>query len=139
MIKASELRIGNYFHPMSKNVEVQIPASAVIHQVGSVDKFGNISVIEHDAKTITLTTKEISPIPLTPELLKKIGFDTSENGTLYIQVGNTTYLEYQDGHWSVTPETWRGTLIDFWGEVKYLHQLQNLYYSLSGEELKIAL
>jgi len=74
MIQPNELRIGNYFHPVSNSNGISIPATAIIHRVGSVDKFGNISVIEHSSDSIMFTHKEVSPIPITPEWLERLGF-----------------------------------------------------------------
>lgn len=67
------------------------------------------------------------PIPLTPEILLACGFAKGidnkwrvwDNDSFYIYGSNGFYAPY------VMPE------------IKYLHQLQNIYYWLSGEELEI--
>ena len=73
--------------------------------------------------------------------MAKCGFNwNAENKVYYIQVGNTLYLELDtDFNCSVVPETWRGQSLTIWGDLKHLHNLQNIYYTLSGEELKINL
>lgn len=64
-------------------------------------------------------------IPLTPEILEKCGFvqtsaATFGNGIIGIYFGEG---EYFYNH----------------GKGKYLHQLQNLYFALTGEELNCPL
>ncbi len=77
------------------------------------------------------------PIPLTPEILEKAGFD-----------------EWAKGHWKMSNSSCkRGwskefnyylpyfELSTYVGNVKlkYVHQLQNLYFALTGEEIEIKL
>lgn len=121
MIKASELRIGNAIWDETRN---QI--KWVTHRV--------ISDLASHANPLPY-----SPVALTPELMAKCGFDWNpEEQVYFIQVGNTVYLEYDvDFNCSVVPETWRGQPLHLWGDNKYLHKLQNIYYDHTGEELTI--
>ena len=76
------------------------------------------------------------PIPLTEEWLLKFGFKTGviagqrymkdelyevEDGYIYVIDSNESKI----GEWDYTEV-----------EIKYVHQLQNLYFALCGEELK---
>ena len=80
----------------------------------------------------------LEPIPLTPEILEKCGFEKWEDANVYqlncadeenIQIrGNEVFLAGNDactdGH-------------GFHCKCEYLHKLQNLYSALTGEELVI--
>lgn len=76
-------------------------------------------------------TNGFEPIPLTAEILEKAGFvsDMMADGFLsYSKDGveiDMPYFEFFYGESSI--------------EVKYVHQLQNLIHSLSGQELEIEL
>lgn len=86
--------------------------------------------------------QNIEPIPLTPEWLERCGLELRKEDKIWqIQVGNTSYLEIEAEEpfmCGVTPETWRDICpIYIWNEIKHVHQLQNLYFALTGEELTI--
>ena len=83
---------------------------------------------------------EAEPIPLTEELLIKFGFEKSNSVDRTIEiVGRNFTLD------SSTPDNYSTVkLIEWWSEdcnvirkVKYVHQLQNLYFALTGKELTI--
>lgn len=130
MIKASELRIGNCVHKIDAVSDgKEIKYSNRLHFISAYDIY---HIVEDGDPTN-------HPIPLSVEWMAKLGSEWNPEDKAYgIQVGNTLYLELDtDFKCAITPETWRGSLITIWGEVKYLHQLQNLYHALTGEELKI--
>jgi len=119
MIQANELRIGNLvniLHPISKKWNFErIKAKTIAN-------------IEHNPNH-DLIVNNIEPIPLTPEILEKCGFKFTDNGEDF----NT---------WENKIEIWQHDegfchSYAFGGEVNYLHQLQNLFQCLCGEELKI--
>jgi len=114
-IKANELRIGN---ATDKGIIVNLLESGV-----------------HVGRGKCFTYNEINPIPLTPEILEKAGFvkdNTSQYGGYCIGVGEGEQIRIINDknigwHWPMNgycrPKT------------TYLHQLQNLYFALTGEEL----
>lgn len=120
MIAANELRIGNW-----------VVYDGGLHEIDAIWSYAiNLKYV---AGGIEL--KKISPIPLTPEILDKCGFIKTGNegecincnrGILYIKFDHIGLVEYRIG------ELWFTT-------VHYLHQLQNLYWCLCGEELQITL
>ena len=146
MIAANELRIGNYFHPCDTRGGVTIPNTTIIWKVGSIDKFGKVAVIEpSNENNIYLTIYECSPIPLTPEILEKCGFEKSKkqedgfclfmNQFTFIDLDNDgegyhVFLRQFDSSDKSINDC---VLID--STLFHLHQLQNLYYALTGEEL----
>ena len=147
MIKENELRIGNWVKgPMDEFMQVNILGSFTYpdytHATG-VGVFGQ---------------NGFEPIPLTPEILEKCGFELYDsdvdedypefiyqgyrkwkNKHLYYSAGNTPEGNWQFAISRQLSEPVRQIDIDndcfVLRELNYLHQLQNLYFSLTGEEL----
>lgn len=105
----NELRIGNWVEYQSQ-----------FRQVSSISVEGFTQAIGLGG----INTTTVNPIPLTPEILEKCGvFQTVEGYSL-----NGVALIYKNNEFSF----WHnGTRII----IQYLHQLQNLYFALTGEEL----
>jgi hypothetical protein len=114
-MKASELRIGNYFkHSLFEDyLEIQ-----------SISESGLCSAKEVNGG---FEIEHTNPIPLTEEWLLKFGFET--NDVRYWQISAFRLHINRYGEWIFKVET-------FEQEIKYVHQLQNLYFDLVGEELK---
>lgn len=84
-----------------------------------------------------INCREVEPIPLTAEWLERCGF---KKGSSYIGIGY-----HWDGPNEISiveqnvdkEDTYRlyGSEWTIGNDFKYLHQLQNLYFSLTGEEL----
>lgn len=121
-MKVSELRIGNY---TTDNVEIKIISAEDILYLSQNDNIHSCNAI-----------------PLTEEILKKCGL-TYRNGGIG---GQDQWAGY--GHWGIDKDefyligTKSGQIWfqrnDKW-KIEYVHQLQNLYFSLTGDELKINL
>jgi hypothetical protein len=82
---------------------------------------------------ISRNDKRYKPIPLTEEWKLKFGFEKTEwdNFNSYrLIIGNNDYtiVLYSDGNCEV------GDIITC--KIEYVHQIQNLYFVLTGEELK---
>jgi hypothetical protein len=116
MIKATELRIGNW----------------------TIYKGGYFQITGRDISAIELGNMEVSPIPLNEEWLLKMGFTRHHadysNGIIYIlSVPNNTEFE-----WGVYPNILgSGFVIHKSQKIAYVHTLQNIIHSLTGEELLI--
>lgn len=127
-MKANELRIGNWVNyyldpPISENQLVEIDIS--------------------ELRNISKGWKNYNPIPLTEEWLKKFGLlqqgSHENNGFCYRNYGKCDRFD-------ITHE-WRGTnsfIFSYdvgYGEIEFnvqhVHQLQNIYFALTGEELKL--
>lgn len=73
---------------------------------------------------------KLDGIPLTPELLKRCGFEKGINNPDYHDLRFFVLTKIEEGY--------RLRNCDYPGrDIKYLHQLQNLYFALTGEELTI--
>jgi hypothetical protein len=159
MIQVSELRIGNFLK--RKDVSLGYGGKNIIYdkpiKVLEVRENSVTSYISSDKKILQpIDLGNLLPIPLTPEILEEFGFirslsEDDEERTIYgIQVANNTSL-YFDPHkdwmrdekdyeveWYLSHE-WNNNHFknDFWANPKYLHQLQNLFHALTGEELQV--
>jgi hypothetical protein len=118
-MEAKELRIGNY---------VQYP---------NLKRPIKVSIID---TTETVTKTKAQPIPLTEEWLLNFGFEWEDvesktNGETDKMLFKNILLmkRHQDTLWVACPY---GYLISP-HRTLYVHQLQNLYFALTGEELTI--
>ena len=133
MIQANELRIGNY---VNTNNGIDI-IKGIFLECLSFDNRGNENVSTYNYY-LKLPIGACNPIPLTEELLLKCGFEkvgtkggySFDKDKLSIVFKN---VFYENGR----------TYFNSWcileHSIKYLHQLQNLYFALTQTELQINL
>jgi hypothetical protein len=78
----------------------------------------------------------IKPIPLTEEWLLKFGFEYVESYNNYkIKTGDYwNSLKFYEGEWCYNNDDSDAGCY-FLTTIKYVHQLQNLYFALTNEEL----
>ena len=85
-----------------------------------------IQVNENKIRECVDHPDRFAPIPLTEEWLLKFGFEYSD-------------LNGDSGLWKIPPFQIYGKynqfIYDYRLDVNYVHQLQNLYFALTGEEL----
>lgn len=117
-MESTELRYGNY-----------IECYGVIHKLWYLD--GDTIVIGDD-ETPTCTVEDAKPIPLTQVWLRKFGFegrnDTfSKNGFEMFGIEAVSYHPCYD---------WTGVKVGM-RCLEYVHQLQNLFFAITGEELEL--
>lgn len=79
---------------------------------------------------------EVVPVVLTEEILKKCGFKKDEAHDCYVvwQSESNVDIEYFDNQIHLVGQNSAEPL-----PIKYLHQLQNLIFVLTGEELNVQL
>ena len=114
-----DLRVGNYIY-----LEVGLP-SLDIH-----------TVLAKDLAIIEGLGDKVFPIPLTEDALSDLGYEE-------ITEGHWKWRDEEGYLWGVCEIFWNARkgfyhgaqLYDYEG-LKFVHQLQNLYYALTGEELK---
>lgn len=127
---AQELRLKNAI--MYSGIVVTVEAIA--------SEYVSVSGIKMNGYT-PLKLSQIEPIPLTEEWLFKLGLKKTEKE--YFEVRSNLYLfgikEAVDisGDIYYHPEKYSWSMFGFAGRLYYVHQLQNLYFSLTGEELTI--
>lgn len=115
MIKVEELKRNNYLFQKSRGIAVQIDNPRGLHLI--------------TAWGVDWPIEDFDPIPLTPEWLERLGFIDD--------------LPWAKGNFRVDSEN-RFHVVDGTGysvivarNIEYVHQLQNLYFALTGEELTI--
>ena len=126
-MKANELRIGNWINSQFGGIQEVVDVMC-----------DGVNTLKYEG----INYEFINPIPLTEEWLLKFGFEKDFDGSfmfgiisifkdkrlkqnVYIYTEST--YKYSDGQWVV--------ILDL--KLQYVHQLQNLYFALTGEELTL--
>jgi len=124
-MRASELRIGNFVY---RNNTQRV-----------VEEIHNSSLKVNNDNTLW-NLKKFKPVPLTEEWLEKFWFKVTKgkfiDETYAILNTKDVIFEYWlDGDMYINGMTEESLFVP--KEIKHVHQLQNLYFALTGEELKI--
>lgn len=145
-MNTKELRIGNFISN----------GGGIVH-VTELDEHGASVVDGEDyASEVYMLINNFSPVPLTPEWLEKFGFirqaDLVENKVWLPNGGisqfhgaeifrnesyQDVYLDENVFHFILAQDDNQISTIYTSKEIKSVHQLQNLYFALTGEELTI--
>jgi hypothetical protein len=131
-MKANELRIGNYVRTYGQDVGHRTI-------VGITPE--GVNLLEQDEK---IDYNLIEPIPLTEDRLERFGLDRT-NGYGWLKYGFNHGMVWF--FIDIEKKRFQGkriTVIAVYDDVElaicdieYVHQLQNLYFALTGEELEI--
>jgi hypothetical protein len=125
-MKAQELRIGNYVNQVIESFE-RLKNKKVI-QFDEVNWYRIGECIEY--------IDWFEPIPLTEEWLVKFGFIKIDNRLESIY--RLGILEYATSCKTIDIEVpYNDGIATHTTDIKYVHQLQNLYFALTNEELTI--
>lgn len=135
-MNANELRIGNlvYANRMINNEVV------VINTIGYNPE--NKEYLLSTSHFPYLTLSQCEPITLTEEWLVKLGADISwMSGSVLVQFKINNKLRFvrsysQDLIGNIELDLRHDTFSLNTKKIKYVHQLQNIYFALTGEELK---
>ena len=139
-MKATELRIGNYVY---YGHTTHIVSGIHGNKVYSWWVKDGEPVIEYEAKDISGTQVEnpyidvisqYEPIPLTEEWLEKFGFDIKDKDRLDWVKGAFNLERSNEDNNKFCFEVYSHYI-----PLDYVHQLQNLYFALTREELTIKL
>jgi hypothetical protein len=132
MIPINELRINNYVYYNNEHNEIGIITKLVTELITDINYVGINNRID-----VHYLNKHINPIPLTEELLIKFNFKERK--------GIINFSDWYTGENTFTND-WLFSICQFKDEnkfffkngfhiIKYVHELQNLYYALTKEEL----
>jgi hypothetical protein len=132
MIKPNELRIGN----LVKYLNIPYPVYPLKDGIVEVEEVLSDGVNRSQGDSTLYESENIEGIPLTTEWLGKLGCDVKtyddEDGALVSLTGFfVTQPFYQEDHSlsiSHAPKARR---------LKYVHEFQNYYHAVMGEELTI--
>ena len=129
-MKSTQLRIGNWYS------EYGIPKQA------TPEIISNLYAIEQNGKTAI----DFDFLPLTEEWLLKAGFEIRESLSYkeyFIGTNEITHDWLFSLTWLKNPERIDAINAPFYNNgrhtVQYVHQLQNLYFALTGKELEFKL
>lgn len=144
MINAKELRLSNCLLDENKNTARISGFRPFGHSTRCDEKEGCYVLFDilfadgTESRNWTCDINEMQPIPLTPEVLEACGFDWS----VYHQAwhyGDSLINEFYDlaecypsGY---QLQTFKGGAL-IGNPIHHLHTLQNLYFSLTGQELE---
>jgi hypothetical protein len=108
------------------------------NEIGGTDKFQSNPIWSGDIDLL-------KPIPLTPEILEKCGFKwNGDKGKVLYYFFNGIRITMPTCSLSIlrscdkageSQNGWCGTSLGDSLDIKYLHQLQNLFFALTGTEL----
>lgn len=126
MINIEELRLGNRV-AINDLMGVVVSMSSPVYEKCINNNTKPIMVFcngdNYDCSEI-----DIKPIPLTEELLLECGFE--------VEYTNGGFLRWQKGKFKLLDRRLPYPMNDIHTEyILYLHQLQNIYYYLTGKEL----
>ena len=129
MINANELRIGN---------NIAIPECGIQAKVKMLDtkRFAiDIEGIDLSPGENVFEYQSAEPIPLTPEVLEKCGFELEEyiGSRKILWLKNNFRVEFLANKQVAVFYTYEKCLITY---LDNLHRLQNLYFALTGTELE---
>lgn len=134
---ANELRIGNWIFIGINKEPYQVNARFFSSVANG---FSHEEMVKAGYEELNST---VSPIPLTEKWLLKLGLEKQDykmSGCAVFEIPNSLWrigqsfkgeLCYFLWHKQVSPPTWSLS------ELKYVHQLQNIIFALTGEELTI--
>ena len=140
-MEAKELRIGNYIDVPGKNTVGAVVS--VVHSLNNMSVYLGGLHVPDSIKGETVKYHECEGIPLTPEWLEWLGFpetlQTWNDGSKATIFRKGKYFLERLLHDETTFALARinTTGGEFMANVNYIHQLQNLYFALTGEELNL--
>jgi len=117
-MNAKNLRIGNYIN--------------VTRSHGRGEKQTSVKKVNlHYLSQLENKSKNITPIPITEKWLIDFGF---------VNVTDNEYPNYNLGHYTCMWRNGKTNICNnhgFINDLKYVHELQNLYFAVSGRELSL--
>jgi len=135
-MNGNELRVGNLANTSEMSgYNYQICRQGIIRTINNDSC--NITPIKCSSPVVTVKFKNIEPIPLTEEWLLKFGFD-KVGEWMGIDFNPRMGMRFYNGNAAECDITQDDKYIAFkCGFIQYVHQLQNLYFALTGNELEL--
>ena len=135
---ANELRIGNYLY---YHIVDNLDERKEWNEINAVDAEDILDISDGRGE-------DLGPIPLTEEWLIKFGFIKNHKAfvtyerVLDYNTSLTLFKDHEDGVYSMVviltqqldEEDYQEIVLE---NTSFVHQLQNLYFALTGKELKI--
>jgi len=126
-MKVNEFRIGNLVMCNGKSPFLFKKVTYRITDIKESIQCVNLVPNNSDAKSAWCMCKDIIPIQLSDSLLKEYGWNDVgkfyKKGKTYLNIGEKSYIDTRN-------------ITNVMINCTYLHQLQNMYYAVTGEEMK---
>lgn len=140
MIKVEDLMVGNLVKVIGTE---SVFTDGEICSVESVDRIYGVASLKGidwgvEECGFLKNSREIDPIPLTPEILERNGFEMREDTVVYAK--NRLALKPLDDEKGY--QVGLGSLRLFYVKVsviKYVHELQNILYWIKGENANLTI
>lgn len=137
-MESKELRIGNLVSFNGNPINGSIAEKLI--KVERIDTFyigvSKMNWNNFGLYLYTISVNNLRGIPLTDEILKYTNLKYVSSSYIYLMPKGTIYYNYR-----IKFEVWSECIKCYIGgfkiEIKYLHELQNLYFTITGEELEI--
>lgn len=129
MLQINDLRFGNLVTWVDEKEDYPLTISGILSKE---DVFVEWVWKDGETDNTDCGLDNIRPINITKDILKKMGFNSNIKETIWHKPinndGDLFTLNYVGGVFEFT-----------WGarQVNFVHQLQNLWYSLTGSELEV--
>jgi len=132
-MKSTELRIGNYIQVNNGSNYTGIGTVATMSNTGEEN---DVAYYDDNGLYEYTDLRLFEPIPLTEDWLLKFGFEREKTDNYMYKIieDETRFAVYLNGDFML------GYSYEWGGKdkcLKHVHQLQNLYFALTGEELTI--
>ena len=124
-MKVEELRVGNFVSVARHESAVKIIHPQWVYIEGNL---------------VNNSYDQVEPIPLTEKWLEGFGFENQDDEIDYSEFEFNGVIIHGQGHYQQSPFLFRHEslhITDRQIEIKYVHQLQNLYFALTGEDLTL--
>ena len=137
-----QIRLGNFICPVSTRGDIHIPITNTHHRVSAIDVFGTIKIIvPKKVEELSFKFGEYAGIPITPEWLLRLGWQYLQ-GRTDGEITKDAFKARLEIDWDSKGMKIKSRYMDleqyrYLDHIQYVHQLQNLYYFLEGEELEV--
>jgi hypothetical protein len=134
LLEPKDLRIGNILLYKGKYVHITTLSLDIDDEYEETIGFCDLGKLSNEITDWNRSLiADLQPTPLTPELLEKCGFEKRNNVYSNGNMGFEVVSLKSGGEMYLVPNAL------YCIDIKYLHQLQNLYFTLTGKELDITL
>ena len=126
-MRVNELRLGNYVDFDGLSFTIKCISN-------------NFIEADRGRGKVRFSINDLKPIPITEQWLLRLGFEKEKEqdkllATYFYHKNNISRVEFSDKHGNLY---WHDNYSSIYHkEIKYVHQLQNIYFALIGEELEI--
>ena len=132
MINEKELRTGNLYATI-RNQEIIVMGVDTLNKFVAISSSNNTDITAKNESSVIF--EDLNPIEITPKSIGQLGFTADETMSINIFSDNNVRFIWNEKLSQVVLVDGKNGVIG--QEIKYLHQLQNIYYFLTGKELPL--